>query len=143
MRTLAEIGAIDLAPEATKRRFDDLMRPLRGLGGEMQRVLRLLPSEGSAVRRELQRSEHLAQSLGAAADHELGHLRDLPTSLPTPPSLAQLTMQFAEDPVLPPSMLGLDRRPLGESDDPEYRTDPDDTRPVKSLWQRLQRRLFP
>ena len=40
-------------------------------------------------------------------------------------------------------LLGLERRPLGEIDDREHRTDPDDDRPEKTFWQRLWRRVFP
>jgi hypothetical protein len=38
-------------------------------------------------------------------------------------------------------LLGIDRRPLGEIDDRQHRTDPDDNRAEATLWQRLVRRL--
>jgi hypothetical protein len=40
-----------------------------------------------------------------------------------------------------PAMLGLERRAMGEHDDREHRTDPNDNRPEKSFGERLARRL--
>lgn len=143
MRTLAEIGSIDFAPDATKRRIDDMMRPITGIGGELLRFRNLLQSAEGGPMHELHRTEHAAATFATIGEHELGRMRDLPRKAPAPPTIEQFTMQFAEDLVALPMVLGLDRMPLREADDREFRTSPDDTRPEKTLWQRLQRRLFP
>ena len=54
-----------------------------------------------------------------------------------------LLSKLAHDLEIAGYLLGLERRGLGEIDDPEHRTHPSDNRPVASWWQRLSRRIFP
>lgn len=143
LRTLARIGAIDFAPDASRRRLDGLLRPVRGLGGELQRVQHLAPLDEHDLAHEARRSEHAAADVAAAVAHEFGRARDLGRVFLPLPSPDRWSVVFAEDLASLGVVLGLDRRPLGEPDDREHRTSPDDERPEKSWWQRLQRRLFP
>jgi hypothetical protein len=53
----------------------------------------------------------------------------------------EIAARWAENLANLPAMLGLERRPIGEIDDREHRTDPHDDRPEMSFGERLLRRL--
>ncbi|GAB4156777.1 MAG: hypothetical protein Fur0037_24970 [Planctomycetota bacterium] len=81
-----------------------------------------------------------AENLGFAELRRAAALPDaLASILPSPEGLDRRSRRIRGDFA---SLLGLDRRPLGELEDPEHRTDPKDRRPVPSMLQRVLRRLW-
>lgn len=99
---------------------------LARLGEEPRRIADLRATTGSVLGREVDRLADLRRARGFDA-------------LDPRPDLVQLV----DDLKGLPQLLRLDQHPLGEPDDPQHRTDPDDRRPVAGFGARLLRRLFP
>jgi hypothetical protein len=130
--------AIDFGPQAFGRRMDGLQRAPGALAGEFRRTSALqtgLP----AVEPELARVAVARQRLGDLAGREAARRPQAAADV------AHLPQRWTQDLVdalaNAPYVLGLHRRPLGERDDRQHRTDPDDQRPEATLWQRIARRL--
>lgn len=144
------------------------MRPPRSPLAAFERVFELtfrpasrarwawLPALPEAAGNELARAGELAPSLDGVPDElrrvpalqargtqmaatELRRRPDLDGVLPEPRQLGQ---DLADALVEVPAHAGLLQAPMGEPDDRRHRTDPDDDRPERSLWQRLSRRLW-
>ncbi len=101
-------------------------RTLLRLGEEPERLRDLADDTGALLASEAARPGHLPESQGLAA-------------LDPRPDCADL----AADLHRLPHTLQLDRRALGEPDDVQHRTDPDDDHPEASWSARLLRRILP
>ncbi len=130
--------AIDFGPQAFGRRLDGLQRAPGALAGEVRRTASLW-AELPAVEPELARASVARQRLGDLAGREAARRPDAAADVARLPQ--RWTQDLVEALANAPYVLGLHRRPLGERDDRQHRTDPDDQRPEATLWQRIARRL--
>lgn len=144
MASAQRVLALDFGRRATGPRVRRLQRAPGFLVGELRRAetsfdLTGKSSLSSAARNELLRAKTIesrgAQLLGSEAKRR-PHLFE--GALPTSYEFAENT---ANDLDLLTRLLGPGDRPLNEIDDLTHRTDHEDKRPVKTLWQRLRRRL--
>jgi hypothetical protein len=115
-----------------------------------------LPELAASAAAELARTRDFATGLGKLPDElqrlpaartdaarlAAAELRRRPDLAPVVPEPRRLGQDLADALVEAPAHLGLTKPPLGEPDDRRHRTDPDDDRPERSLWQRLSRRLW-
>ncbi len=129
--------AVDFAPSVLARRSQSLQRQPGHVAGEARRAEALahVPQAAAGEMKRVAKAPVRARSI---AGDELARRPDLTTVVPSPEELGQ---RVADDLGAMPAYLGIRHRPLREIDDREHRTDPDDDRPEKTLWQRLSRRL--
>jgi hypothetical protein len=133
--------AVDFAPSVIARRQQALQRLPGHVAHEAHRAARIgdVPADAAA---ELTRTADIPRTASTIAGGEAARTGNIPHTVaaivPTPEEVGQ---RLADDLGNTPAYLGLTHRPLREVDDREHRTDPDDDRPEKTLWQRLARRL--
>lgn len=129
--------AIDFAPAVVARRSQALQRLPAHVAGEAGRAGQLAHVPAAAAS-EMTRVAKAPPRAAALAGDELARRPDLTTVVPSPDKLGQ---RLSDDLGAMPAYLGIRHRPLREIDDREHRTDPDDDRPEKSMWERISRRL--
>ena len=131
--------AVEASPRAARRKIGELTYWRRQLAAEASRLPRLARRPGPPLRDEFGRVARLSGRARELAD---AARRRLPPNvgvlLPDP---AELGRELAEDTAFVMLMFGAGKRPLGEYDDREHRTDFRDDRPEATLWQRIARRL--
>ena len=136
--------ALDFGHSVAGPRLQRLRRLPAALGGEMRRARTVIgPNSqypiGPVATSELRRTQRV-QQLG---------LQLLGSEAKRRPSLFQgalpTSFEFAENTAngidTLGQLLGPGKRPFNEIDDYTHRTDHTDTRPVRTFWQRLRRRL--
>lgn len=147
------LDAADAAGALARREFgpDRVGRRLSHLADDAGRLFVI---EARGLRKAARRGEQLAggeaERLGGLPGPAAQLLQDEAqrlAELPATPLVRELDperaagrLRHAVDRLEP--VVGLDRTPLGEIDDPEHRTDPDDQRPPRSTLARLLRRLW-
>ncbi len=129
--------ALDFRP-ASRARWACLPALPGAAANELARAGDLAPSL-DGLPNELQRLPSARARGSQLAAAELRRRPDLDGVLPEPRQLGQ---DLADALVEVPAHAGLLRPPMSEPDDRRHRTDPDDDRPERSLWQRLSRRLW-
>jgi hypothetical protein len=130
----------DFGVESFARRADRLSQLGPHAAAEAARAGRLTAVPGKIVEHDAKALAGMPDRFTGIASSELGrrpHLRSV-APMGTPDEIAA---RWAENLANLPAMLGLERRPLGEIDDREHRTDPHDDRPEKTFGERLLRRL--
>jgi len=109
--------------------------------GELLRVQRFATVPAAAANAVVQNLEEIPPAFVSLATTEI----ERPLYVRSPDYLRlspdRIARDVADDTAKLPAVFGLDRRPLGEIDDREHRTDPHDDRPEATLWQRIARRL--
>ena len=130
----------DFAVDNFARRADRLARVGPGFVTEAARTERLAKAPAKLVEHEAKGFAGMPRQLSVIASSELRRRPELKSIAPmgTPDEVAR---RLAANLANLPAMLGLERRPLGERDDREHRTDPHDDRPEKTFGERLLRRL--
>ncbi|MFK7742604.1 MAG: hypothetical protein AB8H80_19995 [Planctomycetota bacterium] len=130
---------IDFSRSAGNRRLQSLRRAPAAAAGELRRPLNW-SEDVRLLSQDLRRATRISDTAGRLlhAGRKRDPLRSAYRLLPNERDLAQ---HAADDLDLLLRMLGPGRRPLGEIDDIEHRTDFRDDRPERTLWQRLRRRL--
>ena len=134
---------LDFSAAESERRRESLRRTLTGAVDEFRRTGRLVDQLEAAAGEPVRRANSLPGQVTAGLGAEYDRAKHLASDLPMPPSPEALAATLAHDLEIAGYLLGLERRGLGEIDDPEHRTHPSDNRPVASWWQRLSRRIFP
>ena len=130
----------DFGVENFARRADRLSQLGPHVATEAARAGRLTAVPRKIVAHDAKAFADMPHQFSDIAGSELErrpHLRSV-APMGTPDEVAS---RLAEDLANLPAILGLERRPMGEHDDREHRTDPDDDRPEKTFGQRLLRRL--
>jgi hypothetical protein len=134
-RTAQALLALDLAP----RRAAAIDRVPARLAAEAGRVPELARTPAAIAGDEGRRVRTAVASGETVAANELDR-RPAPQRLL--PSAHRVGQDVADDLVLAAQLTAGARRPLGEIDDREHRTDPGDARPERTWWQRVRRRLW-
>jgi hypothetical protein len=130
----------DLSTSSAAARARSARSALSTLAAEPARVAGITATAGALAGGAEARATSLPSSTAALAGAELARR-------PPADTLAGLVLRAPDeaarriDEGLDPSLLGVDRRPLGEIDDSRHRTDPGDLHPEATFWQRLRRRL--
>jgi len=130
----------DFGVENFARRADRLSQLGPHVATEAARAGRLTAVPGKIVAHDTKAFADMPHRFADMAGSELErrpHLRSV-APIGTPDEFAA---RLASDLANLPAMLGLERRPMGEHDDREHRTNPDDNRPEKTFGERLLRRL--
>ena len=130
----------DFGVENFARRADRLAQVGPHAAAEAARAGHLTVVPSKVVERDAKAFAGMPERLSGIVASELErrpHLRSVAV-MGTPDEVAA---RLAANLANLPAMLGLERRPLGEIDDREHRTDPHDDRPEKSFGERLLRRL--
>ena len=133
--------AVDFSPSVIARREQSIQRLPGHVAHEAQRASRFgeIPTDAT---RELSRTARVPRTTSTIASSEVDRAGDIPDAVAEiVPSPEELGQRISDDIGNTPAYLGMTHRPLREIDDREHRTDPDDDRPEKTLWQRLARRL--
>jgi len=135
------VFASDFSVAGWKHRSDGFARAVAAVPGEVDRVQRLEPLATAIAHSTVQRAVLVPQHAMTLVTTEAArpaHLRSPDFTRLGPDRIAH---DVAEALAGVPMLLGFDRRPLGEWDDREHRTDPHDDRPEATLWRRVARRL--
>ena len=130
----------DFSVESSARRAERLSQLGPRLRAEAARAGRLTSVPAQVVEHDAKAFAGMPERMSGIAGSELErrpHLRSV-APMGSPDEVAS---RLADDLANLPAILGLERRPLGEHDDREHRTDPHDDRPEKSFGERLLRRL--
>jgi hypothetical protein len=136
--SLALAAAACSAPrESAPRRARALDALPAAAASELARTGRLARA-GSIAGAETQRLPALLDTAHAVGAAELARR---PQPLRLVPTARRLGQDVADGLVTGWQLLA-GRRPLGEPDDREHRTDPTDERPEATWWQRVRRRLW-
>ncbi len=138
---LQRFFAADLSIAGWQRRSEGFARLGPALGTEAARVDRFAPAAESLTTSVATDTVDLRDGIAGFAAAEVTHLERAEVPAQLRPSADRWAGQVADCLALMPTLLGLDRRMLGEPSDREHRTDPHDDRPEATLWQRLSRRL--
>ena len=138
---IQRVFASDFSTTGWARRSEALRRPFTAVPGELLRVERFKTVPAAAAESVARAGERIPQTVATLAANELERPLNARTSVFARLAPDRIAHDVGEAAASVPHVLGLDRRPLGEIDDREHRTDPHDDRPEATLWQRIARRL--
>jgi hypothetical protein len=133
LQSAQRVVALDFSP----RRAEALGKLPAAIAHEGQRAA-VLTRAPTLAGKEVRRAPAIASSARQIGGHELAR-RPQPAKLM--PSAHRMGQRLA-DAIVTAWQLLVGKRPLGEPDDREHRTDPADTHPEAGWWQRLRRRLL-
>lgn len=135
------VFASDLSTTGFAQRSKGLSQAVDAAPAEVARIGKIPDRTSALADRAGPRIEALTLEVADGARSEIARVDDLAVPGPVWSGADRAAADFAAALADVPTMLGLDRRPLGEPSDREHRTDPNDDRPEATLWQRLARRL--
>ena len=136
--------SIDFGRRATSVRMEQIQRLPKATFDELQRAKHILGMGSKdpipqAMHQATRRTTNFGRRGASMIGSELRRRpHEIPGLLPTPKEFERNTANNLETTL---QLFGVGRRPLSEIDDMEHRTDYRDTRPEKTWWQRIRRRL--
>jgi hypothetical protein len=142
VRAIDTLLAGELSPREAARRLGNITDDLLACAhAETQRGRRPFARATRLAGDELGRTVHIRDRLASVPGTELARWHGL-TDLKGALAPADAAVRLRHIAASLPYTLQMDRRALGESTDPEHRTDPADVSPPMSLGERLLRRLW-
>jgi hypothetical protein len=130
--------------EFSMARVDGGLHTLGGILDTESRRLHVVHELPPALVGEFERLGSARRDTGRILKMDLHHVQELDVTPITKEFRADALHNDVRDAAAAlNTLLGLDRQIMGEPDDPQHRTDPDQPVVHRSLLERLLRRLFP